>query len=169
MSTNRFLTLVNGVINFVTAISSSTGVSDANKIVSTGPDGRLDNSVMPSGIGAATETISASETLSAGDFVNIWNDAGTRRARKAAADNARAAMGFVLTAVTSGQNATVVLQGVNTGLTGLTPGTRYFLGTNGAATTTAPTTATHINQSLGVAISATGINFEYNDPIVIGA
>jgi hypothetical protein len=162
MSTNRFLTLVSGIRTLVTAISTSAGAGDANKIVATSSDGRLDASLMPVGIGAATITVVASEALAAGDFVNIHDSTGTK-VRKADSSNGRPAHGFVLAAVANAANATVYLQGVNTGLTSLTPGQLRFLGTAGASTATAPTTAGHLVQELGVCISTTGLNFEYND------
>jgi hypothetical protein len=165
MSTDKFLGLSNGTQTWYPATKTSSGVANANQIVATGPDGRLAASLMAAGIGAATETMIAFEALVAGDFVNIFDDNGTRKARKADNSNSRAANGFVLAAVGSNTNATVILQGVNTALTGLTIGTKYFLGTNGAVTTTAPTTANTIIQSLGIAVSATGINFEFNDTI----
>lgn len=168
MATNRFITLVSGVQRFVTAISTSAGAGDANKIVATGSNGRLDSSLMPVGIGAATAMVPASENLAAGDFVNIWNDAGTRRCRKADASNNRPAHGFVTAAVVSGNDAAVFQQGENAELSGLTPGTLMFLSTTaGLATETAPSTAGQIIQSLGYALSATSILFEFDPPILI--
>lgn len=169
MSTNRFLSIVSGVQTLFTAIATSVGAGDANKIVMTGSNGRLDNSLMPVGLGAATETIIASETLAAGDFVNIFDNAGTRNVRKADASNNRTADGFVVSAVTSGQNATVTLQGLNTALTSLTIGAIYYLSasTPGTATTTAPNTSGQIIQYLGKAISTTAINYERDQAISI--
>jgi hypothetical protein len=162
MSTGKFLSVVNGIVTWFTAISSSAGVADANKIAMTGANGRFDNSLMPPGIGAATETIVASENLAAGDFVNIWSNAGTRNVRKADASNGRSADGFVLVSVTSGQSATVTLQGVNTALSGLTIGVNYFLSatTAGGVDTVAPSATGQSIQILGKSISATTINFE---------
>jgi hypothetical protein len=45
MSTNRFLGLVNGVQSWFTAINSSSGSSDANKIIATSSDGFLHPSI----------------------------------------------------------------------------------------------------------------------------
>jgi hypothetical protein len=167
MSTNRFLGLVSGVTTWFTAITNSSGASDAGKILATDSSGKIDASFMPAGIGAATEVIIASEALVAGDFVNIWNNAGIRNVRKADNSNGRFANGFVLTGVASAANATVTLQGVNTALSSIVPGTRYFLGASGAVTTTAPTTANSIIQVLGYGVSATGLNFEFDNPITI--
>lgn len=164
MSTNRFITVTNGLRQLVTAISTSAGAGDANKIVATGSDGKIHSSLMPTGIGADTETILASEALAAGDLVNIWNNSGTRNMRKADASNNRPANGFVLTAVSSGQNGTAYTSGKNTALTGLTPGSSYFLSatTAGTVTTTAPTSTGHLVQEVGYAVSTTAIQFEYD-------
>ncbi len=47
MSSNNFLTVVNGIKQLVTAITSSTGVNDANKIVMTDSGGKLNSSLIP--------------------------------------------------------------------------------------------------------------------------
>jgi hypothetical protein len=63
----------------------------------------------------------------------------------------------------------VYKEGTITGLSSLTIGARYYLSgsTAGAITTTAPTTAGHIVQYIGYAISATELVFEPSDPIVL--
>lgn len=163
MSTNKFLTILSGVRTLATAIATSAGAGDANKIIATNSSGKLDVTMLPTGVGPTTISVTTSETLAAGDFVNIYNNAGTRNVRKADATNTRPAHGFVLAAVTSGQTATVYQQGENTGLTSLTPGTPMFLGTTaGAATATAPSASGQIVQELGFALSTTSILFEYD-------
>ena len=148
---------------------TSAGAGDAGKIVALDSSGKLDNSIMPSGIGADTEVMATSENLSAGDLVNIWNDSGTRKARKADASNGRRAHGFVLDAVTSPSNATVYMSGDITGLTSLTPGVVYYLsgGTAGASTSTSPSTAGYLSQEIGIAVSATAIVFKPQPPITL--
>lgn len=165
MSTNRFVTLVNGVQRLVTAIAASAGVADANKIIATGSDGRIDSTLMPVGVGVQTQAITASENLAAGDFVNIFSDSGTPSCRKADASNGRIANGFVLSAVPSGQQATVYFSGFNTSQINLTPGTQMFLSasTAGTATATAPN-APALVQVLGIAVSETVLTFEFNPP-----
>lgn len=169
MATNKFLTLINGVYNLVTGISISTGVVDANKLVATDGTGKINSSILPSGIGADTQILVASENLAAGDFVNIFDDAGTRTARKADASNNRPAMGFVLASVTSAANATVYTAGVNNSLTAIVPGTRYYLSstTAGTSTATAPTATNQIIQQLGYGISTTAIAFNADNVIFI--
>lgn len=161
MTTNKFLTLVNGVRQLVTAISASAGAGDASKIISTNSSGKLDNTFLPTGVGPDTTTVVTSENLAAGDFVNIYNNTGTSTARKADASNGRDANGFVLAAVTSGQNATVYRLGENNQLTSLAPGTTYYLSatTAGQAAVTAPSATGQIVQELGVAFSATTLVF----------
>jgi hypothetical protein len=170
MTTNKFLTLINGVERLVQAIVASTGASDANKLISTGANGRIDNSFMPVGIGAQTETIAASEALTAGDFVNIYDNAGTRNVRKADASNGREANGFVLANVANAANATVYISGLNNAVTGVTIGRRYLSATTpGASTATPPSAASQTYQTLGYAVSTTGILFEYDAPIALDA
>lgn len=167
MPANQFLTVLNGIKTLVTAVSASTGSSDGNKIISTDSSGKLDSTFLPSGVGVSTKSILASEALSAGDFVNVYNNSGTANVRKADNSNGRFANGFVLSSASISTNATVYLQGENTSLSGLTIGTLYYLGTGGSYTTTLPTASNSIIQALGTAISATSINFEYDQPIVI--
>jgi hypothetical protein len=158
-----------GQLAEVEATVSSTGATEAGKIVALDGGGKLDNSVLPSGIGATVKVAATTENLSAGNLVNLFNDGGTIKARKADASNGRRAIGFVITNSTSPNNATVYLDGTITGLTGLTPGAAYYLSgsTAGAATATAPTTATYISQEIGIALSATEINFEEQQPITL--
>jgi hypothetical protein len=123
--------------------------------------------MMPTGIGADTTVIAASEALSAGDYVNIWDDAGTPKVRKADASTVKPADGFVKDACSSGANATVYHEGANGQHTGLTGGARYFLSstTPGGVTTTPPSASGSIVQFIGKATSATSINFEAAAPI----
>jgi hypothetical protein len=167
MPAQRFLNLVNGVLTQIAAIATSAGAGDADKIPCLDATGKLDNSFMPAGLGTDQFTLNASEALSAGDFVNVWNDAGTAKVRKADASNGRRADGFVLAAVTSGNPATVYTADENTGLSGMTIGARQYLGTSGARTETVPTTAGHIVQYLGVARSATALVYEVAEPVTL--
>jgi hypothetical protein len=116
----------------------------------------------------ATTTLPAGVALSAGNLVNIYNDTGTARVRKAEADLAgREAHGFVAAAVNSGSNATVYLSGVITGLSGLTPGVVFLSETPGAATSTVPTTSGSFVQKVGVATSATTMVFNPGESITL--
>ena len=173
MAAQRFLARVGGKFKQLQALVQSSGVSDAGKMVALGDDGRLDESVMPLGIGVAVDIIPASEALSAGDFVNIWSDSGTVMVRKADNSNGRPADGFVKTSVASSADAAVYpLDGVNAALTGLTPGADYWLGTAGAATSTPldetdPTNTNKISQYLGKALSATELRTDDHSFVVL--
>lgn len=169
MAGNKYIKLSGGSLAEEASANSSAGVPDANKIVALDAAGKLDGSMMPVGIGADVKIMVGGENLAAGDFVNVWNDAGTVKARKADASTNKPADGFVIAAVTSGQNAIVYFEGTNNQLTGLTGGSVYFLSRTapGGVTATAPGTAGDVVQKVGKAVSATEINFEASDPIVV--
>jgi len=122
----------------------STGVAEAGDVVALDATGKIDNSLLPTGIGADTKTLVSSENLSAGDFINVFNDGGTEKARKADATTAgKEADGFVLAAVTAPANATVYFEGLNT----------------------APAATGNVYQYLGRAVSDTEIAFEHGEAI----
>lgn len=112
---------------------------------------------------AITVAATASEALADGDLVNLWNDAGTLKARKADADDAtKPAHGFVSAAVLIAGSATVdVTRGsINTAASSLTPGARLYLSTaGGLVTETAPSASGNLVQPIGVALSATSYVF----------
>lgn len=165
---NKYIALIAGVLSEVAALVTSSGAGDAGKIVALDASGRLDTSVMPVGIGADTQTAVASESLSAGDLVNIWNDAGTPKVRKADATSAgKEAHGFVLAAFSSSATATIYFEGSNTGVTGLTGGRQFLSTTAGQATATAPSSSGNVVQTVGFATSATAMNFQSGTPVVL--
>ena len=163
----KFLTVVSGNFKEVEGLVTSAGAGDSGKLPALDAAGKLDTSVMPTGIGADTKALTASENLAAGDLVNVWNDTGTVKVRKADATSpSKRAHGFVLSSVSSAATATVYFEGTITGLSSLTLGATYFLGTTaGVATATATTTAGHIVQQVGVAVSATELSFEPQQPV----
>lgn len=157
----------NGIMQEVSAITTSSGAGDANKIVETGADGKIDPSLIP---GSEVITIVAGENLSAGDLVNLYDDAGVGKVRKADASSgiSKSAIGYVLSSATSGASVAVYFEGVISGLTGLTAGENYFLSaTNpGKVTATAPTATGHICQFIGKARSSSILVFEADTPII---
>ena len=123
---------------------------------------------MPVGIGADTKVMIASEALAAGDFINVWSDASAFKVRKAdATTSGKRAHGFVLSAVASGANATVYFEGENTAVTGMTPGDVFLGTTAGRGQAAAPTGSGQTVQRIGVATSATSVNFEPSQPITL--
>lgn len=146
---------------------SSAGAGDTGKLVALDASGRIDTTMMPVGIGADTQTITASEALAAGDFVNIWNSTGAKVRKADATVAGKEAHGFVLAAVSSAAPATVYFEGTNTAVTGQTPGNVFLATTAGTATTTAPSGTGNVVQRIGFATSATTINFQSQPPIML--
>ena len=139
----------------------SSGATDAGEIPALDNTGRLDQSMMPVGIGPDVSLLTASEALAAGDFVNVYNDAGTAKVRKADATTAgKQCHGYVLASVNNGDPATVYFEGSNTQVSGATPGTVFLSTSAGGFSASAPSAAGNVVQRLGVAVSATEINFE---------
>lgn len=159
----KYLKQVNGVLTEEASVTTST----PNRIVELDGTGKLNVNMMPTGIGPDTAVIQASENLAAGDFVNIHNSGGARARKADATTSGKEAHGFVLAAVTSGQNATVYFEGTNDQVTGQTPGPVFLATTAGAATPTAPSGAGNVTQRIGIAVSTTAINFERGEPIVL--
>lgn len=169
MAAKKFLRLVAGKITEVFGVQTSAGVGNAGDIVALDDTGRIDPTMMPVGIGAEVKVLVTSEALAAGDAVNIWTDAGVAKARKADATTAgKQTDGYVLAAVTSGGNATVYTDGINTQRTGLTPGADLYLQTTaGAVGHTIPSAAGNVVQRVGKALSATEWQFAPSDPITL--
>lgn len=157
----------NGTLTEREASTSSAGAGDAGKIPALDGTGRLDNSFMPVGIGADTASIQASENLAAGDWVNVHNSSGARVRKADATTAGKEAHGFVLAAVTSGNNATVYFEGSNTQVSGQTPGDVFLSTTAGAGSSSAPSGSGNVVQRVGVAVSATAVNFERGTPLVL--
>jgi hypothetical protein len=167
---NKYIEAVNGQLKEREGVIASTGVDDAGKIVALDAAGKLDETMLPTGIGAETKILTASEALSAGNFVNIWDDAGTLKVRKAdaTAPGGKDADGYVLDAVSEDTPATIYTDGINNQLTGLTGGPRMFLSaTPGAAAGTAPTGTGVTVQQLGVRLSATELAFDPEPSIIL--
>jgi hypothetical protein len=126
----RILSIITDGVNkgkkWISTIGFSAGASSAFQVPHLNAVGTLDPSFLPSSEADKT-SCPASENLSAGDRVSLWDDAGTTKARKADASNGRKADGYVTAAVTSGATAFVYHDGTQAGLTGLTPGGAYYL------------------------------------------
>lgn len=167
MPAKKFIRLVAGALTEVLGIQVSAGAANAGDIPALDDTGRLDGSMMPAGIGADTASITTSEALAAGDFVNV-HDSGGPKVRKADATVAgKEAHGFVLAAFGSGVPATVYFEGPNAQVTGQTPGKVFLQITPGLAGATVPSAAGNIVQPVGVAVSATLINFEGGQPVTL--
>ena len=139
----------------------------AGELLALDNSGRIDQSVMPVGIGADTYTGTAGEALTAGDFATV-NGAGAI-IRASAASGGADATGFVLANSANGAAATLYMEGRNTALTSLTPGMRYYLSdtTPGGLTNTPVTGTGKRHQYLGTAISTSSLAFEGDDSITL--
>ena len=159
---DKYLKLNGGVPTETEATVQSAGAADAGKILALDAAGRIDETVLPTGIGADTSVVEAAENLGAGDLVNLFSDSGAFKARKAdASTSGKHAHGFVLDSVTSGNSAVVYHEGTVTGLAGVTPGDLYLSATvPGGFTDTAPSGAGQVVQRIGVGTSASTLNFE---------
>ena len=181
MSGQYFLDIntTTGNLERKTAIDTSSGAGDANKIPRTGADGKLSSSFLPAAGEGSSESIVASENLAAGDWINIHEVSGSRRVRKAlASDATKPVHGYVTAAVSSSANATVYTSGINgsvstTGFVAADVGKPAFLSaaTSGGCTKTPPSAAGNIIQRTGYVVEVGGSNvrvqFEPTQPITL--
>ena len=151
----------------VNSKTTSAGAGDTGKVVALDATGRIDSSMMPVGIGADTQSITTSEAIAAGAFVNIWNSTGAKLRNADATVSGKEAHGFVLVGAASGALAIVYFEGTNTAVTGQTPGLVYLSTTPGVATLTAPSASGNIVQNVGFCAGATTINFQSQLPITL--
>ena len=170
MAGYKYLQQTNGVLAEVVASQTSSGATDAGKIPALDSGGKLDMTLMPTGLGAETDAITTSEAVSAGDFINIWASSGVK-ARKADASVAgKEAHGFVLAGFSSGATATVYRTSqLNAQLTTMTPGVKQYLSPSvpGGRTETVPSATGQVVQVLGVSKSATELIFSPSAPITL--
>jgi hypothetical protein len=113
--------------------------------------------------GSGFPSLLASETLTSGDFVNVFSG-GVRRASND--DLTKMAHGFVTSSAVATNPVVVYYSGLNTNVTGLTAGSRYFLGTTGGESLTPPSASARLSQEIGVAISTTAILVNFGPAII---
>jgi len=155
----------NGTQNEYAGKSASAGSGDASEFPILDNAGKLDITFMPNGIGPDVVVLVAGEALAAGDFVYVLAGGGVMKAD--ATTFAKRAMGYVIASVLNGGNATVYFDESNAALSGLTPGSTYYLSaTAGVATLTAPTNSGQYVQELGIATSATSLHVNIRIPIL---
>ena len=168
MAANKYLSNVGGALTEVAASQSSA----ANAIAAMDATGRLASNMMPVGIGAETTSVIASETLTAGDFVNIHINANVCNMRKADGNTTgKEANGFVIAGVTSGLPGDMYALGggPNNQLSGMTIGAKQYLSdtTPGSVTESVPVGAGKTLQLLGRAESATEMVPYFTNPITL--
>ena len=169
MAGNKYLSKgASGFPTEVEALQTSAGAGDAGKVVALNSSGKVDITMMPSGVGTPTQSMTAGESLSAGDLVYI-NTSDSNKIYKADADAVgKMAIGYVLASAATDEAVTVYFEGINDQLSSLTVGTNYFLSaTAGGVTATQPTSSAQIVQYIGTAITTTAIHFKFTAPIVL--
>lgn len=166
----KYLKNLNGNLTEESTLTVSAGAGSATRIPELDGTGRLDVTFMPMSVISESVVTTAGEGLTAGDFVYYT---GTGTAMKAVATAVGTqAQGFVLaTTALSGTVTVYNLSGVNTSVTGLTPGAQYYLsGTTAGSVVVAasiPTGTGKISQRLGFAATATNLQVAILQPIVL--
>lgn len=197
-STSRPIQILDGVYTEVPAVTTSSGITDAQKIpalnnhgvldpsllnsteVSAGVvdaqkvplltgDGKLSPTVLPDGIGPDTSSILLSEALADGAWVNVWNDAGVFSVRNADATLGKEVNGYVRTGGAAKSMGIVYSSGRNTAVTGQVPGPVYLQKVPGMGGPIAPKGKGVISQRIGTAISETCVIFAPQPPCKLAA
>lgn len=143
-----------------TQATTSGGAGNEGKIPALDPTtGLLNVNMMPTGIGPDTDNagICGTTSLTAGMYVNFYDNAGVKTVRPAdSTDATKPAHGFVLAGYTVGQTVTVYFPGQNNNripvgsFVAADVGKALYLATAGGVTTTRPTTTGNLDQELGV-------------------
>jgi len=164
----KYQTLINGVPTGVDS-GGTGGATDANKIPNLDANGRITALMLPNGIGVDVVGVTASEAIAAGDYVNVYSNAGAFAVRKAdGASPAKYANGYVLAAVASAASAQVYTDDQNDQVTGQTAGDVFLSVTvPGKTQAAAPTVAGQVSQKLGFAVSATLIKVKIDQHYVV--
>jgi len=163
MSLVKFLTIEGVKKKLESAIIAWNGTST---IVATAPDGFIDPSLIKDSEVLIRE---ASESVSVGDAINIWDDT-TAKGRKADASAfGTRCFGFARNAALVTEDITIVSEGIVTGFVGLTIGVPVFLDNSspGGVVQVPPVAAGEIWQMLGEAVSATELRVEIGEAIVL--
>jgi hypothetical protein len=118
----------------------------------------IDNTIAPDK--ATAVQVLAGEALTVGDLVNIYNDLGIFKARKATAGPTnREAHGFVWDTTAAGSYVYVYHDGYDPWLANLSPGNQWLSTTPGRTTARAPSASGQLVQQVGFAPSDTVLNF----------
>lgn len=145
MAVRKPLVMIGGVVRGLPAGDSISGAGEG------GGDG---------GGAAYVFSLPAHENLDAGNFVNIFTDAGAAKVRKASASLARSADGFVASSFPVGSLAVIKPLGEpHTHSSGLTPGREYWLGESGGISEFPPSANEiyAVAQTVGVAVNTSTI------------
>lgn len=168
---SKFISWISGRLTEVQPITTSAGAGDASKMIQTDSSGLIDASLMPSGIVPDQFAGTSNGAITAKDLCYV-EAAGTIARATAASPTPQQCIGWATSSVATGQPVTIQLEGKITGLAGLTVGARYFLSDvspGGLLVAPGPTGAGKYAQWVGTAVSATVLNFEPDDAILLVA
>lgn len=139
------------------APATAGGSGNENRIPQTDGTGRLPTSMMPVGVAPEVKTGNAFETIAANALVYFKSDGTVANASNVSGGHY--AQGWAANGGNAGDPITVNFEATITGLSGLTPEGMCFLGAAGAITQTVITGAGTLFQEIGVALSATELQF----------
>ncbi|NBB31914.1 hypothetical protein [Cellulophaga sp. BC115SP] len=158
-----------GKLYAAVATDTSVGAVDAGEYVMLNGVGVLDESVLPNEISNFVLKDNCAEAgITAGKLVALTS---TGFVLADNGDITKEAMGVALTAGTVGQQMMVAIAGrLTIAGSSFAKGTRYYLGTGGAAIATPPdNVAGKISQFIGKALSTTSIHIEFGETIITTA
>ncbi|SRR5258706_2132702 len=112
--------------------------------------------------------VTASEAISALDFVNLWSSTGLKVRKADGSAIAKRAWGWAPQAISNAAPGIVYLLSGYAAGSGLTLGSVYYLSasTPGGITTTAPSASGTIKQEVGLALSSTELLVRLSTPII---
>lgn len=162
----KYLTIESGRTKQEQGINTSAGAADASKIIRLNAAGQIDPTMIP---GADSPvTVTASEAISAGDWVNLHNSSGLKARKADATTSGKEAHGYAPSAISNGASGEIRFDGRNSSASGRTVAARQYLSTTpGLPTETAPSSSGNVVQLLGVALSATEIDVNIMDGIIL--
>jgi len=156
----KYITNSGGDLKEERAVRVGAGAGDVDKLARLNEDGQWDETLLPN---AEVKIKTAFEALGAGDLIHIKSDGEMELADGSAAG--KEVHGFVKTAISAAATGKFYSEGMVPGAT-LTVGATYFLSTTaGEFTVTAPSGSGNVVQKVGVAESATELQFEAQQTI----
>lgn len=111
--------------------------------------------------------VTAGEALVVGDAVYMAVDGKVYKARNTGTRQQASVLGLARDAATADTGVVIVVRGKIDGLSGLTVGSEYFLGVNGAYSVTPPIGGGSYLAMIGQALSATQLDVQPQNPVLL--
>jgi hypothetical protein len=154
----------------VNSVVASAGSADAGKLPALSASGHLDPSVLPTGVGPEVTSFVASETITAGAWVNVWNNNNVFNVRNADGSVAgKDVTGFVLSGGAAGATLNVYTEGINTAVVGMVAGPVYLQKSPGVGGPLPIRGVGAVHQRIGTALSATAVAMRVAPPCTLAA